>query len=583
MSVDPTISFITPGGDPSLAQQMAHAQFQQAMAQALLREGAQNINPASAQINGVAYRVSPLEGLAHMLETYVGARGLNEGMQTQTGLYQQMANQMAGTDQGAAQPQSDNQAAMQPLMQGNVSTDQAPTPVNGGSAMMNTQALAQALDSQGASSQAQQTLPTQTMQPSANHIAPLQPGGALNPMGMNAYAAWRSYATDPAAYMKSINDFYAPTNDMKNAHAAEGGDPILMAQAIKNSSNNVGAGQTVLNPLTGSTFTAPDKGVAYQWGPNGPQATEIPGYGPAAANVSYQSGYGADRAKLDNELATIQLSNGSTTQGPAGQLAGPPPAWLHAAGQVSAPKPPASGFGPQVVGGASWQLGQQPQPPAFNMSQSPNDQAAIGDQAKQGAAIYNNLQNIATNYPVIRSALLEMQNLAQGGSKTGPGQQSLASVKSILGLPEQASNLAMINKLNSYLGSVSPLPVNTNAALDNALHSNPNGEVPNQAIVQAANFLRSGFDRGMGIYNSLNAGRSGPMTADQLATVGQRMSQMNSYDPQAFTFAHELNQAQKNGTMQQFLQQAQRFYGPQFPAIMSQAQELDTQYHVLGQ
>jgi hypothetical protein len=72
--------------DPNIQAQAALIQQRQALAQKLLEEGLKPIETNNRTVGGVGYRVSPVEGLAKMVQAYVGRKGMSDATQEQAGL-----------------------------------------------------------------------------------------------------------------------------------------------------------------------------------------------------------------------------------------------------------------------------------------------------------------------------------------------------------------------------------------------------------------------------------------------------------------------------------------------------------------
>lgn len=86
--------------DPNVQAQAALIAQRQAMAQALLKEGMTPIDTKDRSIGGVAYHISPFEGLAKLLQTYSG----QEGVQSAVGDQAKLAAQAYGNLLGKYQP-----------------------------------------------------------------------------------------------------------------------------------------------------------------------------------------------------------------------------------------------------------------------------------------------------------------------------------------------------------------------------------------------------------------------------------------------------------------------------------------------
>lgn len=120
---------------------------------------------------------------------------------------------------------------------------------------------------------------------------------------------------------------------------------------------NVREGSTLVDPTTMQpTFEAPKEGIGIKYGPNGPQAYEVPGYRQATAGIEgAQTG-----AKQGNTIMIVPSQGGGSTVGYGSQLAGQAPALGGAqAPRVAAPGSAGggSGFAPAAEPGEApvWQ------------------------------------------------------------------------------------------------------------------------------------------------------------------------------------------------------------------------------------
>jgi hypothetical protein len=75
--------------DPNVQAQAALLQQRQAMAQALMEQGMKPLDTNNRTVGGVGYNISPMEGLAKMLQAYSGRNGLEDTTQQQAGLASQ--------------------------------------------------------------------------------------------------------------------------------------------------------------------------------------------------------------------------------------------------------------------------------------------------------------------------------------------------------------------------------------------------------------------------------------------------------------------------------------------------------------
>jgi len=90
--------------DPSIAVDQAALQRQMALAQALRAQSMNPIETAGRQIGGVAYKISPLEGLAKALQAYQANKADTSNDQSRLALAQRMAQAVNGQLGGATAP-----------------------------------------------------------------------------------------------------------------------------------------------------------------------------------------------------------------------------------------------------------------------------------------------------------------------------------------------------------------------------------------------------------------------------------------------------------------------------------------------
>lgn len=100
---NPLIATLSPDQQQSLAQIQQRA----AIGQALLAQGLQPMDTSGAQVGGLAYHVSPLNGVSKLLNTYLGNKLSMNAMGQQAQLMSQMYGNAFGTNSGGASaPQS---------------------------------------------------------------------------------------------------------------------------------------------------------------------------------------------------------------------------------------------------------------------------------------------------------------------------------------------------------------------------------------------------------------------------------------------------------------------------------------------
>lgn len=89
---------------PDQQQNLVQLQQRQAIGQALLGQGLQPLDTGNAQVGGMAYHVSPLNGFAKLLQAYVGNKLSMDSMGQQAGLMSQMVGKpFLGGDNTQAQ------------------------------------------------------------------------------------------------------------------------------------------------------------------------------------------------------------------------------------------------------------------------------------------------------------------------------------------------------------------------------------------------------------------------------------------------------------------------------------------------
>jgi hypothetical protein len=90
---------------PDQQQSYMQLQQQQALAQAMLQQGMQPQDMGQNPVGGMAYHVSPLNGVNKVLQTYLGTKMGMDSMGKQAQLMGQMYGNAFGTNQPQAQPQ----------------------------------------------------------------------------------------------------------------------------------------------------------------------------------------------------------------------------------------------------------------------------------------------------------------------------------------------------------------------------------------------------------------------------------------------------------------------------------------------
>src|ERR1700761_3344699 len=94
-SINPLLALLPPDQQQNLLQ----LGQQQAIGQALTQQGLQPMDTGSNPVGGMAYHVSPLNGVSKLLNTYIGNKLSMNALGQQGQLYGQAYNNAFGQDQ----------------------------------------------------------------------------------------------------------------------------------------------------------------------------------------------------------------------------------------------------------------------------------------------------------------------------------------------------------------------------------------------------------------------------------------------------------------------------------------------------
>ena len=283
--------------DPGLAERQLNLQQQQALANSLMQQGMEPINPYQSTGRYLA-KVTPLQGVAKMAQAYAGALMQKEGNKQQADLQAQQLQALRGMFGGGQQqpnPMSPN-AASPSVMAGATGTTPAP----------------------------------QTAQQGQSQ------GGGFGIPGMSPDQAMMTYLADPNAFMTGYMKNYAPINVRPGGTVyTPGQGPQFTApqNGVQTQWGQQGPFQSVLPgapeaagamaypPLAARAAVTPERGV----GPNGP--TFVPGgalaatQGPGATfpgGPGYQPqglpGQGAPQAPRSGPIAPAYAPNVEAAQ-----------------------------------------------------------------------------------------------------------------------------------------------------------------------------------------------------------------------------------------------------------------------------
>lgn len=273
LMMNPMLGSLSPTDQQSLVQ----LQQRQAIGQAMLQEGMQPMDTSNAQVGGLAYHVSPLQGLAKMLQTYLGNKMSMDSLGQQAQLMGKMYGNAFGSDQQVPTAQSAPPVATTADSGGLT----GPTAGMGGAqGTPSPQDLGAMLQQNGVAT------PTQTVSTPGTFSLP----------GHTAAESRQLYMMAPEEYAKARMGFVAPTDATRMALAAHM-DPIPANANALFKANYV-------PPITGTgTFRDPHTMQPMAFNPDIPAGT-TPLYDASHNVVAVQPIQGAQSAMQGNAAAT---------------------------------------------------------------------------------------------------------------------------------------------------------------------------------------------------------------------------------------------------------------------------------------
>lgn len=500
--------------DPQAIADQNAIELQRQRAQALFAQGMQ---PAQGQMAGQVY-VGPswTQGLARMLNAYVGGKMMDDANQKSVSLAQrqgQMLRNLVNPQQVQEQPDLAPQALEQGATIGSVG------PTNSNAQLLQAMKAAQAKK------------------------AP-QAGGMVIP-GMDPNMAAVAMSMNPEKYMEAFLDSKKLTDLQKNANAA-GLGPDAVGNVVRKEGyippNKVGQGEVIADPITGKPLLFNPKttdGIGVDFAdPLHPTSSTLKGY----PDASYAVEASKEKAKSDNQIFT-------NVPGPGGQP-------MSGRGKVlfddgSDPKFNVSGdpsrFRQMLVNG-----GASPEVIAAYDKQFGGKRGVIAGPSatdaglqKSGAEVIGAApQQVASSRAAIRG-LENALGIVEGGGKTGPGAKGALSIPALLntlGVPLMEGDVQGYQTLQKYLqNSVMQAAQGTGAIgsderLKSFMGGQPNAESMNAgALKSAIRYVLSQHDaaavRGSYLqqeYQRLNA--AGDPNAAQTAQA----SWSKLYDPRYF-------------------------------------------------
>jgi hypothetical protein len=354
--------------DPQTQANAALIQQRMALANALMQQGLTPIDTSNRQVGGVAYHVSPFEGLAKIAQSYYGQKGLKDSINAEAQLASNAyANLLQKYQPGQSPSYSPDQTS---------DASQAALSGGGGPTNANASKMAQLLGSQ---------------QPANGGVNPYNPAGMPAPL-MADYAAGfipkeafdiqasRYNATDAtkAATQGGMDvgqanqqAFQFSNTDPKVRALRQAGfsdDQIkaaLMGEAAKAAEIERRGGNEFVNPFLGASGIAPK--IPENANPVGPVAPNgaIPGgvsQMPGSLGVTLGNSQAGSTGSANGSIIPVTLSNGANVpmRGAAavGVRAQPMPQ-APAANSLSAPSAgaPAAAIGGGVITAAATNAG----------------------------------------------------------------------------------------------------------------------------------------------------------------------------------------------------------------------------------
>ena len=518
------IGSIINGQDPSYLYSVMQANRQKMLADALTQQG----------ISGIDYdhagAISPLQGLAKMLQAYAGAKGASSANQT-------LADAQAQGNQRAMQglaglfgaPVTDPTAASRASM-GQGAMTQPSTPgadgemVNQGGVgptVTNAQRMGQML-SGGTGTQ----------------------GAAFGVPGLSPQQMTMAYLMDSGATMKAALDAKSLTNEQKNSRDsllgagtlaefnAKGKTPdILNAQYMGKTpaqmlAASLGAdakaaeitrepGKMFTNPITGASGIVPSLPQGVNANGVNPQTgaidsvTPVPGANPAVAAT--------EAAKVGEGVGSRTNSDGTVSQGRIADL------WPNATQQggvlqqgnvqlspavLQAIKADAAqnGITSPVVnlnapgGGVAYSQGQAPAPSRVSTGPSPALAANITKNVDVGSSILDEAGKASASSGQVLEGLDQIYNAAKNHPESfGPGAQGVAQFKAMISpyvpgvdLTGAKTDQDVIDKLVAQMAGGS----RTDAELSNKLHALPTSAKTSDAVLDLVPLLKSAVIQG---------------------------------------------------------------------------------------
>ncbi|MCO1396423.1 hypothetical protein [Burkholderia cenocepacia] len=517
---------------PDQQQNLLQLQQRQAVGQALLAQGLQPADYGGANVGGLAYHVSPLNGIAKLVNAYVGNKLSMDSMGQQAQLMSQMWGPAFGLTQGGANA----------------------APTDGGQAIdMPPPGAADTAALQGPSAGMGLTQPTpvqlgQAMGAQPNSAPQSTARGALQLPGMTPQQSMALYSmVGPEGYARIMAQWGSPTDATRMAIAA-GQDPApVNAAAIrKNFSIDLSPNSSLVGP-DGSVTTTPAaapagyqniKGSDGNWYTvavgGGPQAVEGSRAADAAGAARYAVRAGVNQDTGKPAFTTdYQIANSGGGPG-SGNLPGGGPVNAGRFGGYSAPN--GGTIAPSLPAGAA---------------------GAAEKVAGANADRYNTAVQFGVDSPTRQNVLDNIIDLSKSGVATGPDQNWINTFKGqladspILGAATPAAwkdNVSGFTEIKKFITQNGQRAwqaaggTGTDSQLTVAENANPNDKMFPQALQHMAQWAKAGELAGTARANFLqqfkNNNSGSVANLDQAeqtwrSNFDPKVFQLSTYDPAA--------------------------------------------------
>jgi len=518
--------------DPNLQAEAALIEQRKAMAQALLQQGMTPLETGGRQVGGVGYRISPFEGMAKMLQAYMGQKGLQDATKDQAGL----AAQAYGALLNKYQPQDPMDASYTPQQVSSASEQSLAG--GGGPTNDNVMKMAAALGGQAPGRPAQGVNPNNPIGMPAQLLAAYQAGMIPDEMFKAQAARYKPTEATVQAIQAgqdpmSANRMAMLDPKIKALKQAGFTDAQINAayrgEAAKAAEIERRPAQQFVNPFLGDSGMVPklpdNANITGPIGQNGsvPGVTPVPGAMPLTQANSQAGSTGSANGSIIN----VTNPDGSQVPMRGGAAVGGGMPSPSVSPQPGMPAP--SGVAPV----ASRRFGQSTTDAGIQKATA-DTIASAPAQVQQSKAAIGGLENALSKLQGIRA--------------TGPGTAKTNEVIAVLnnaGIKVDGKGVndyqSLVKFLNNSLNQAAQGTgsVGSDARFDSFSHGQPSADTMNKASLEGAiRYVLSQHDanavRGQFIQQAYqDAQRKGVPNA----ALSAQQAWSKVYDPQVFNFS----------------------------------------------